>query len=107
MNNLTKFAALGVGAWWFYRTFMKPTYSFRDRTALITGGSRGLGLVLARELVARGARVAICARDDEELRLASAELRHDGGQVFSLTCDITNQDRVREMVALVQRQLGP
>jgi NAD(P)-dependent dehydrogenase (short-subunit alcohol dehydrogenase family) len=55
--------------------------SLAGRVVLITGGSRGLGLVLAREAAAQGARVAICARDPETLERARASLaasRADG-----------------------------
>jgi len=107
MNNLLKLGALGVGAWLAYQTFGRPRYSFAGKTVLITGGSRGLGLVLARMLVQQGARVAICARDREELQIASNDLRQDGGQAYGITCDVTDQASVRHMVAAVQRQLGP
>lgn len=50
---------------------------------LITGGSRGLGLVLAREFARRGARVAICARDAEELQRAQVDLEARGATVVS------------------------
>lgn len=45
-------------------------YDLRDKTVLVTGGSRGLGLVLAREFARNGAQVAICARDEAELENA-------------------------------------
>src|SRR5437773_4657083 len=46
---------------------------FRDKSVLITGGSRGLGLVLAREFAKRGARVAVCARSAAELEREHCE----------------------------------
>jgi len=49
-----------------------PRYSFRGKVVLITGGSRGLGLVMARQLAAEGARVALMARDQNELARAAA-----------------------------------
>ena len=64
---------------------------FAGRVALVTGGSRGLGLILARQLVARGARVAICARDEAELNRAKAELVARGGDVFAVQCDVTDK----------------
>ena len=48
-----------------------PRYSFAGRVVLITGGSRGLGLVMARQLAAEGARVALMARDERELARAA------------------------------------
>jgi NAD(P)-dependent dehydrogenase (short-subunit alcohol dehydrogenase family) len=81
-------------------------YDLRDRVALITGGSRGLGLVLARELLDRGARVAICARDAGELERARAELAQRG-DVLAATCDIVDPEQVSWLVDHVRHQLGP
>lgn len=50
----------------------RAAYSFRDKVALITGGSRGLGLVLARQLLEQGASVVLMARDESELQRAAA-----------------------------------
>ena len=52
--------------------------SLRGSSALVTGGSRGLGLLLARELAARGARLVLCARDEKELEAARQELERAG-----------------------------
>src|SRR6185503_20288988 len=49
-------------------------YDLKNKTVLITGGSRGLGLVMAREFAREGARLALCARDDEELERARMDL---------------------------------
>ena len=78
----------------------------RDRVVLITGGSRGLGLVLARHLVGEGARVAICARDEDELNRARDELRMMGGDVMAIQCDVTVQAQVDEMVRGVVGHFG-
>src|SRR5689334_21605453 len=106
MRRTLTLAAAGLGAWWLYRT-LSPRYSFADRTAFITGGSRGLGLVLARELLKRGARVAVCARDAEELDLAYDDLHNRGGRVVALVCDVTEQRQVRRAIAEAQSRLGP
>jgi short-subunit dehydrogenase len=79
-------------------------YELAGKVVLITGGSRGLGLVMARQLVAQKARVAICARDPDELRRAKADL---GGEVVTITCDVTQPDQLERMVGEVQAQLGP
>jgi NAD(P)-dependent dehydrogenase (short-subunit alcohol dehydrogenase family) len=70
------------------------------------GGSRGLGLVLARAVIERGARVAICARDADELARAHAELEKLGGDVFSAPCDVTDRDDVLGFIATVEDDFG-
>ncbi len=77
------------------------------KVALITGGSRGLGLVLARELVRKGAMVAICARDELELARAGDQLEAVGADVLALTCDITRPEEIEEALAQVRERLGP
>jgi NAD(P)-dependent dehydrogenase (short-subunit alcohol dehydrogenase family) len=77
------------------------------RVAVITGGSRGLGLVLARELVREGARVAICARDLAELARAGDQLESLGADVLALTCDVTRPEDVEEALAQVRERFGP
>jgi NAD(P)-dependent dehydrogenase (short-subunit alcohol dehydrogenase family) len=79
--------------------------SFAGRVVLITGGSRGLGLVLARMLVDEGARVAILARDPAELERAAIELEaRGGGLVMPLRCDVRRRADVRAAIdTLVER----
>jgi NAD(P)-dependent dehydrogenase (short-subunit alcohol dehydrogenase family) len=77
------------------------------RTVLITGGSRGLGLVLARQAAADGARVAICGRDAESLARARERLARLGAEVVTIECDVTDPAQVRRMVEEVARRLGP
>ncbi|MBD2196830.1 MULTISPECIES: SDR family NAD(P)-dependent oxidoreductase [Calothrix] len=82
--------------WWRERI-----YNLQGKTILITGGSRGLGLVMARQLIDAGARLAICARDAAELERAQTELGQRGGEVLALTCDVTDQAQVEQMVQQV------
>lgn len=84
----------------------RPRYDFRGKTALIIGGSRGLGLVLARQLAAEGARIAIAARDVEELARAEAELERSGAWVRSIVCDARLQDHVESAVAETESHFG-
>ena len=63
--------------------------------AIVTGGSRGIGLAVARGLRAEGARVAIVARHEERLRAAAAEL---GPEVLAVPADTTDDAAVRAMV---------
>ena len=66
------------------------------RVVLITGGSRGLGLELAREFANQGARIALLARNERELLRAAEDL--DGVQVDLLPCDLARPDQVERAV---------
>jgi NAD(P)-dependent dehydrogenase (short-subunit alcohol dehydrogenase family) len=103
-----KCAALAVGGVVLARAILRRPagYDFKGKVVLITGGSRGLGLVLAREFAGEGARVAICARDEQELATARAELRKLGAEVLALQCDITNRTEVGEMVLRTLDRFG-
>ncbi|HEY7180605.1 MAG TPA: SDR family oxidoreductase [Blastocatellia bacterium] len=81
-------------------------YDLRGKSALITGGSRGLGLALSREFVARGACVAICARDVDELERASSDLVRPGRPVLALPCDVANVEEVGRMAEAVREHFG-
>ena len=72
------------------------------RRVLVTGGSKGLGEAIARELVAEGARVAICSRNEEEVRATAAEIGADHAQA----ADVTDPEQVRELVARSAEALG-
>ncbi|MGI4822021.1 MAG: SDR family NAD(P)-dependent oxidoreductase [Janthinobacterium lividum] len=103
-------AGLGVAALastvWRNR---RGSYELTGRTVLITGGSRGLGLVLARLAVAEGARVAICARDEQELERARQDLLTYGAaekDVLALARDITDAAEVRALVTEVESRFG-
>lgn len=78
----------------------------RGTVALVTGGSRGLGLQLARELGRRGARVVICARDPETLERARFDLEHRGVPVLALECDVTDHARAVATVQAVHDRWG-
>ncbi len=82
-------------------------YELHGKTVLITGGSRGLGLALGREFVSQGARVAICARDVEELERAGSDLVRPGKPVLALPCDISRVREVGRMVEAVRDHFGP
>jgi NAD(P)-dependent dehydrogenase (short-subunit alcohol dehydrogenase family) len=81
-------------------------YDFQDKVVLITGGSRGLGLVMAREFASEGARLVICARDEDELERARIDLESSGAEVMTHRCDLTSRTDVLEMVAAIESRLG-
>jgi NAD(P)-dependent dehydrogenase (short-subunit alcohol dehydrogenase family) len=75
-----------------------------DRVVLVTGGSDGLGRALAARLVAEGARVALCGRDEDRLAAVAAELTGAGGEVLATRADVTvPDDLVRLVEATVER----
>jgi NAD(P)-dependent dehydrogenase (short-subunit alcohol dehydrogenase family) len=61
---------------------------FRECSVVITGGSRGLGLLVARELAEQGARLTVAARDADELERARQDLDGRGGKVWTSVCDV-------------------
>jgi short-subunit dehydrogenase len=96
-----------AGAVLLARALRAPARTLAGQVVLITGGSRGLGLVLAREAAAQGARVAICARDSETLERARASLAASGADVMAVTCDVADRASVRTLVRVVTDELGP
>lgn len=82
------------------------SFDLRSRTVLVTGGSRGLGFLLAREFLRQGARVAICARDAAELERAREALAAEG-EVVALECDLRDPAQVSSLVRVVRQTVGP
>src|SRR4051794_25580733 len=76
------------------------------QTALVTGGSRGLGLLISRELARAGCNVAICARDGDELERARDDLARFGGEVETVICDVSDQLQTRRMIDRVTARFG-
>jgi NAD(P)-dependent dehydrogenase (short-subunit alcohol dehydrogenase family) len=109
-NNKTNLLGLAVvaGGAWALRSLLRRglAYDFKNKVVLITGGSRGLGLVLAREFAREGARLAICARDDDELERARLDLESRGAEVMTHRCDVTNREDVLRMIAAVENAFG-
>src|SRR5678815_6020251 len=71
----------------------------RDRTALITGGSRGIGKMIAEGFVAQGARVYISSRKDDVCRQTAEELSRGGGTCIALPMDVSTVDGARGLAA--------
>ena len=75
--------------------------------ALVAGGSRGLGLLMARELGRRGYRLAVSARDADELAEARRILEADGHDVRVDVCDVADPVGVQDLVDRIERESGP
>lgn len=85
-----------------HRRYLNP----RGKVVLITGGSRGLGLLLARQFSAAGARVVVCARDGEELKRASDEFAGSGRDFVALPCDVTDREQIHKLIDEIVRDMG-
>ncbi len=77
------------------------------RTALITGGSRGLGEAMARALVGAGASIALVARDVERLGKVKADIAAAGGKAEFFKADVTSEQDVAALSTAVTQALGP
>jgi NAD(P)-dependent dehydrogenase (short-subunit alcohol dehydrogenase family) len=86
----------------------KGDIMFTERVAVVTGGSRGIGLAIARVLLARGARVAITATSDVTLRAATEELEQIAGSaaVLAIRADVRRYEEVEQAFAVVARHFG-
>jgi NAD(P)-dependent dehydrogenase (short-subunit alcohol dehydrogenase family) len=84
----------------------KAEADLHGAVALVTGGSRGLGLALSRELAQQGCRLAICARNAAELEAARVDLEQLGAEVFAIPCDVSDQAQVASMVETVTQHYG-
>lgn len=80
--------------------------SFADKVVVITGGSRGLGLVLARQFARERAKVVLIARDAEELEAASREFHDNGHEVTPYFCDVTKQELVNATFNEILSEFG-
>lgn len=101
--------AAGAGALLTARAVYRSltAYDFNGKTVFITGGSRGFGLVLARQLAAEGARLVLCARDETELENARIELAGKGADVLVQKCDVTDEQQVNHVITNVLNEFGP
>ena len=76
----------------------RPADDLAGEVALVTGASRGLGLLLARELARNGCSLVLCARDGAELERAAGELRAAGAQLITVAGDITDDGIPQQLV---------
>ena len=85
---------------------VRSLLNLEGRTALVTGGSRGLGLQMAEALGEMGARVAITARKKDELEDAVAHLRKQSISAAAYVCDIGKRDAIAPVADEILRQYG-
>lgn len=107
MSRLVRLSLL-AGAVCLARRFIRlqRKLDLGGRTVLITGGSRGLGLALAREFARRGSQVALCARDADELAAAAADIERLHGRVKIFVCDLRDESQISSLVQNVKNTCG-
>lgn len=76
------------------------------RTAIVTGGGRGIGEAIAKAFAKEGAKVCVTARSKEQIEKVADEIRAAGGTAAAIVCDVTNEDDVSKMVAEAEAALG-
>src|SRR4051812_48864096 len=70
-------------------------FSLKDRVALVTGASQGIGQAISVALAGAGARVAACARNQEKLAAVVAEITSAGGEAIAVPMDVADQDQIK------------
>jgi NAD(P)-dependent dehydrogenase (short-subunit alcohol dehydrogenase family) len=76
------------------------------RKAIVTGGSKGLGFAIARELLVEGADVAICSRHEDEVMAAAEQLRNPERTIYAQRADVTDAQQIDDFVAQASSALG-
>jgi NAD(P)-dependent dehydrogenase (short-subunit alcohol dehydrogenase family) len=83
------------------------THLLDGKTAIVTGGSKGIGLAIAQRLCELGANVAICGRDTAGLEKAAEALQTvSGSKVIAQVCDVRNAQSVEDFVGAVKKAFG-
>lgn len=94
--------AIGLGVYLAARAMhSRSSFDFEGKSVVITGGSRGLGLVLGRQLAGEGARVTLIARDQDELDRASGDLSaySSSAEVLTIRADVRKREEVERAIA--------
>ena len=83
-----------------------PELNLKDRTALVTGGNRGIGRAIALALARAGARVAICGRNEETLAATAEELNGETAGAFWKVVDVRNEDQQKDLFREIRERYG-
>jgi len=90
----------------FFFTIRTRQSFLKNKVVLITGGSRGLGLVIARQICVEYGKVALIARAADELARAEADLAGRGGEVLTISCDLLERAQIEAAVQETIKRYG-
>ena len=77
------------------------------RTAVVTGGGRGIGAATGRALASAGARVVLAARSSGEIEKVAREIGEAGGEAIAVPCDVTDESAIARLRAATEARFGP
>ena len=86
---------------------MSTTISLKGKTAIVTGGGRGIGKAITRRFAEAGANVVIASRSQETLEATAKEFAPFPGKVVPIACHVGRSEQVEHLVRETERQLGP
>jgi NAD(P)-dependent dehydrogenase (short-subunit alcohol dehydrogenase family) len=85
---------------------MNDAFSLTDRHALITGGTRGIGLAIAQTFAAAGAKVTVCSRKEASVFAAVASIRSNGGAAHGVAADVGRVDDIASLADNAESHFG-
>jgi len=80
---------------------------FKGKKIVITGGSSGLGLALAKAFATKGATITVIARNKDKLENAKAEISAQGGRAYAFSSDVSSMDAITETFKKIAEEVGP
>src|SRR5437016_7492973 len=78
----------------------------KDKVAVVTGASRGIGRAIAQAFAREGATVVICGRKQETLEQVAAEIGGAAGRIYPLACHVGRADQIQRLVETTNREFG-
>ncbi len=104
-KNSIAFLATMIGLIAVARRLLQKKLDIHNKVVLITGGSRGLGLAIAEAFATHGAKLILCARDEEELQQAREHFP-TSNSVLTVQCDVTDPAQIQQMVTQAVNRFG-
>ena len=82
-------------------------FDLKDKVALITGSTKGIGLAIAQQMAAHGAKVVISSRNQDACDEVAAQLDASGAVALPIACNINYKEQLQQLVDATEKQLGP